>query len=164
MVIRRLTTRLLVLTVFRKPRMALTEDLQPEARRTILTPGLPLTQRRLPMPMGARKPAQRITHTLVRLPPPSKARTGTALGEVPRPSLRMVRAPTRNTTPRHREQQDRYRLLLAERLLVRVAPTAIAQARARRQTATCMPAQTEMFTRTPAAAGKRPAAMAAGIP
>ena len=106
------------------------------------------------MPMAARKPAQRITHTLVRLPPPSKARTDTALGEVLRPSLRMVRAPTRSTTPQHREQQDRYRLLPAERPLVRAARTAIVQARAKRQTATCMRARTAMSTRTPAAVGK----------
>jgi hypothetical protein len=89
---------------------------------------------------------------------------GYSLGEVPRPSRRMARAPTLSTTPPHRERQDRYRLLLVERPLVRAAPTGTAPAQVKRQTAICMPAQTEMFTRTRAAAGKRPAATAAGIP
>src|SRR5579864_3536967 len=162
--IRPLTTRRLGRTEFHKPHMALTEDLQPEARRTILTPGPRLTLHRLLMLMGARKLAQRITHIQVRLLPPGKARTGTARGEVPRPSPRMVRALIRNTTPQHRERRDQSRRLPAEKPLARAARMVIACLQAKLRTAICMPARTATSTRTLAAVGRRRAATEAGIP
>src|SRR5580693_7890153 len=135
MAIRPHTTRRLEHTEFRKPPTALTEDPQLEAHRTILTQGLRLTRRRLLMPMAARKLAQLTTPTQVHPPPRNKAPTDIVPGEVPQRYQRMVRAPTHNTTRRHRERRDRYRLLLVERPLARVAPTEILPARVKRQTA-----------------------------